>query len=75
MWTLPAESQMILLVPAVLWHQRMWKYFKSYKQDWFYNVELLFEKVGYNIHTVCIKIAPEKIKNTVYHFCLNIFKS
>jgi hypothetical protein len=57
MWTLPAENQMILLVPAVLWHQRMWKYFKCYKQEWFYNVELLFEKMGYNLHTVCMKIA------------------
>jgi hypothetical protein len=32
---LPAENQIILLLPSVLWHQWMRKYFKCYKQVWF----------------------------------------
>jgi hypothetical protein len=45
-WNLPAENQMILLLPTAVWHQRMRKYVKCYKQEWFYNAELLCEETG-----------------------------
>jgi hypothetical protein len=36
---------MVLLLPNVLWHQRLGKYARSYKQERYYNAELLCEEV------------------------------
>jgi hypothetical protein len=64
---------MILLLANVVWHQRMQKYFKYYKQNDFIMQNYSVKKQE-TIFTVCIKIT-RKIKNRVYIFYLNIFKS
>jgi hypothetical protein len=43
---------MILLFPTVLWQQKMWKYFKYYKKEWFYNAEPLCEEAGNNSYSM-----------------------
>jgi hypothetical protein len=37
---------MILLLPNILWYQKIQKYVKFYKQEWCYNAELLCEEAG-----------------------------
>jgi hypothetical protein len=64
---------MVLLLPNVLWYQRLRKYVNCYEQERCYNAELLFEEVDV-IFTACI-IKHLKIKNITQHFCLNILKS
>jgi hypothetical protein len=38
------RKMMLLLLPNVLWHKRMQKYVKSFKQEKYYNAELVCEK-------------------------------
>jgi hypothetical protein len=45
---------MVLLLPNVLWHKRLQKYMKCYKQERFYKAELLCEEADV-IFTLCIK--------------------
>jgi hypothetical protein len=66
MWNLLAENQMILLLPAGLWHQRMRKYFKCYEQEQFCNAELLCEEARNNFCSVHQNY--EKKLKTVYNF-------
>jgi hypothetical protein len=64
-------QQMVLLLPTVLWHLRMRKYFKCYKQKWLYNAELLCEEVGNSFYSVHKNY---KKKLTQYNFCPKMFK-
>jgi hypothetical protein len=45
-------KKIILLLPTVLWHKIMQKYFKCYKQEWFYNADLLCKEAGNNFYSM-----------------------
>jgi hypothetical protein len=52
---------MILLLPSVLWHQRMQKHFKCYKQERIYTAEVLSEAAEKKIYHM-LKKYKEKLK-------------
>jgi hypothetical protein len=71
---LDSIEQMILLLPTVLWHQRMRKYVKRYKKELFCNAEILCEEAG-GIFYSMQQNYKKKLKREYNFLCLNIFKS
>jgi hypothetical protein len=51
---------MVLVLPNVLWHNGLQKYVKCYKQERFYNAELLCEEVDV---TFTLQINKVKLRN------------